>query len=47
MMRVTLAAVQSAYLRWLDDDGAGSLADLTAEALDLVGDGLAQVVTSR
>ena len=41
MMRVTLAAVQSAYLRWLDDDGAASLADLTADALDLVGAGLA------
>ena len=31
MMRVTLAAVQSAYLRWLEDDGAASLVDLTAE----------------
>ena len=30
MMSVTLAAMQSAYLRWLDDDGPGSLADLTA-----------------
>jgi AcrR family transcriptional regulator len=44
MMRVTLAAVQSSYLRWLDDDGAGSLVDLTAAALDLVGDGLARAV---
>jgi AcrR family transcriptional regulator len=42
MMRVTLAAVQSAYLRWLEDDGTASLVDLTAEALDLVGAGLAQ-----
>ncbi len=40
MIRVTLAAVQSAYLRWLEDDGAKSLADLTADALDLVGGGL-------
>jgi hypothetical protein len=46
MMSVTLAAMQSAYLRWLDDDGPGSLADLTAEALDLVGVGLAQAVRS-
>jgi AcrR family transcriptional regulator len=45
MMRVTLAAMQSAYLRWLDDDGAGSLADLTANAMDLVGTGLAQVAS--
>jgi AcrR family transcriptional regulator len=44
MMRVTLAAVQSSYLRWLDDDGAGSLVDLTAAALDLVGEGLARAV---
>jgi AcrR family transcriptional regulator len=42
VMRVTLAAVQSAYLRWLEDDGTASLVDLTAEALDLVGAGLAQ-----
>ena len=42
MIRVTLAAVQSAYLRWLEDDGTASLVDLTAEALDLVGDGLAR-----
>jgi AcrR family transcriptional regulator len=41
MMRVTLAAVQSAYLRWLEDDGDVALSDLTAEALDLVGAGLA------
>lgn len=41
MMRVTLAAVQSAYLRWLDD-GSASLAALTADALDLVAAGLAQ-----
>jgi TetR/AcrR family transcriptional regulator, regulator of mycofactocin system len=41
MMRVTLAAVQSAYLRWLEDDGAGSLTELTAHAMDLVGAGLA------
>jgi AcrR family transcriptional regulator len=50
MMRVTLAAVQSAYLRWLDDDGAGLLAALTADALDLVGNGLAPAthqVTTR
>jgi AcrR family transcriptional regulator len=45
MMRVTLAAVQSAYLRWLDDDGTGSLVDLTSGALDLVGTGLARAVT--
>jgi AcrR family transcriptional regulator len=44
IMRVTLAAVQSSYLRWLDDDGAGSLVDLTATALDLVGEGLARAV---
>jgi hypothetical protein len=43
MMRVTLAAVQSAYLRWLEDDGDTSLVDLTAAALDLVGGGLAGV----
>jgi hypothetical protein len=42
MMRVTLAAVQSAYLRWLEDDGAASLVDLTTEAIDLVAAGLAQ-----
>jgi AcrR family transcriptional regulator len=42
MMRVTLAAMQSAYLRWLEDDGSASLVDLTADALDLVGVGLAQ-----
>ncbi len=42
MMRVTLAAVQSAYLRWLEDDGTASLVDLTAHAFDLVGAGLAQ-----
>jgi AcrR family transcriptional regulator len=50
MMRVSLAAVQSAYLRWLDADGDDSLTDLTAEAIDLVGVGLAQAargVTSR
>ena len=46
MMRVTLAAVQSAYLRWLENEGAASLTDLTAEALDLVGAGLAQAVRS-
>ncbi len=46
MMRVTLAAVQSAYLRWLEDDGTASLVDLTAEALDLVGEGLARAVRS-
>jgi AcrR family transcriptional regulator len=46
MMRVTLAAVQSAYLRWLEDDGAGSLTDLTAEAIDLVGVGLAQAASA-
>jgi AcrR family transcriptional regulator len=44
IMRVTLAAVQSSYLRWLDDHGAGSLVDLTATALDLVGEGLARAV---
>lgn len=44
MMRVTLAAVQSAYLRWLEDDGTDSLVDLTSQALDLVGAGLAQAV---
>jgi hypothetical protein len=43
MMRVTLAAVQSAYLRWLEDDSSGSLVELTAAALDVVGAGLAQV----
>src|SRR6478735_416459 len=42
MMRVTLAAMQSAYLRWLEDDGSASLVDLTAHAFDLVGAGLAQ-----
>jgi|SRR5690349_18355719 len=50
IMRVTLAAMQSAYLRWLEDDGSASLVELTADALDLVGTGLAQVssrVTSR
>ncbi len=46
VMRVTLAAVQSAYLRWLEDDGTASLVDLTAEALDFVGDGLARAVRS-
>ncbi len=47
MMRVTLAAVQSAYLRWLDDeDGTASLAALTADALDLVGAGLSQVAAA-
>ena len=46
MMRVTLAAVQSAYLRWLDNDGTASLADLTADALDLVGAGLAQAAAA-
>ncbi len=46
MMRVTLAAVQSAYLRWLEDDGTAALADLTAEALDLVGGGLARAASS-
>ena len=45
IMRVTLAAMQSAYLRWLEDDGSGSLVDLTAEALDLVGVGLAQAAS--
>jgi AcrR family transcriptional regulator len=45
MMRVTLAAMQSAYLRWLDDEGDASLADLTAAALDLVGIGFARVAT--
>ncbi len=47
VMRVTLAAVQSAYLRWLENDGNESLVDTTAEALDLVGAGLAQAVRSR
>jgi AcrR family transcriptional regulator len=47
LMRVTLAAVQSAYLRWLEDDGTASLVDLTAAALDLVGDGLTRAVRSR
>jgi AcrR family transcriptional regulator len=50
MMRVTLAAVQSAYLRWLEADGDTSLVELTGAALDLVGVGLAQVaidVSSR
>jgi AcrR family transcriptional regulator len=46
MMRVTLAAVQSAYLRWLEDDGAASLTDLTADVLDLVGTGLAQAAAA-
>jgi AcrR family transcriptional regulator len=45
IMRVTLAAMQSAYLRWLEDDGSASLVDLTAEALDLVGAGLAQAAS--
>jgi AcrR family transcriptional regulator len=45
MMRVTLAAVQSAYLRWLEDDGSASLVELTAAALDLVGAGLAQAAS--
>ena len=45
MMRVTLAAMQSAYLRWLEDDGSASLVDLTADALDLVGVGLAQAAS--
>jgi AcrR family transcriptional regulator len=45
MMRVTLAAMQSAYLRWLENDGSASLVDLTADALDLVGDGLARVAS--
>jgi AcrR family transcriptional regulator len=43
MMRVTLAAVQSAYLRWLEGDGGVQLVDLTTDALDLVGTGLAAV----
>jgi AcrR family transcriptional regulator len=50
MMRVTLAAVQSAYLRWLEDDHGSRLTDLTAAALDVVGAGLARVargVSSR
>jgi AcrR family transcriptional regulator len=42
MMRVTLAAMQSAYLRWLDGHGNDSLTDLTAAALDVVGLGLVQ-----
>ena len=45
IMRVTLAAMQSAYLRWLEDDGSGSLVDLTADALDLVGIGFAQAAS--
>jgi AcrR family transcriptional regulator len=45
MMRVTLAAMQSAYLRWLDDESDASLADLTAAALDLVGVGFAQAAS--
>jgi AcrR family transcriptional regulator len=45
MMRVTLAAVQSAYLRWLEDDRGTPLSDLTADALDLVGAGLAQAAS--
>ena len=44
IVRVTFAAMQSAYLRWLDDDGTGSLPDLTAAALDLVGEGFARAV---
>ncbi len=47
MMRVTLAAVQSAYLRWLEDDGTASLVDLTAQAFDLVGSGLAHAAAVR
>jgi AcrR family transcriptional regulator len=50
IVRVTLAAMQSAYLRWLEDDGSGSLSDLTVQALDIVGAGLAQAaarVTAR
>jgi AcrR family transcriptional regulator len=47
MMRVTLAAVQSAYLRWLESDGDQSLVELTADAYDLVGAGLAQAVSDR
>ncbi len=46
MMRVTLAAVQSAYLRWLEDDGAASLVDLTTEAIDLVAAGLVQAAAA-
>ena len=46
MMRVTLAAMQSAYLRWLEDDGTASLVDLTAQAFDLVGAGLAQAAAA-
>ena len=46
MMRVTLAAVQSAYLRWLEDHGTASLRDLTADALDLVGGGLARAAAA-
>src|SRR4051812_41567616 len=46
MMRVTLAAVQSSYLRWLEDDGTASLVDLTAQAFDLVGAGLAQAAAA-
>src|SRR3954470_9750248 len=46
MMRVTLAAVQSAYLRWLEDDGTASLVDLTAQAFDLVGAGLSQAAAA-
>lgn len=42
MMRVTLAAVQSAYLRWLESDASESLVDLTTDALDLVATGLAE-----
>ena len=42
MMRVTLAAMQSAYLRWLERVGDDALVDLTARALDIVGAGLAQ-----
>ena len=48
MMRVTLAAVQSAYLRWLEnDDGEESLVELTADALALAGDGLAGAARAR
>jgi TetR/AcrR family transcriptional regulator, regulator of mycofactocin system len=45
IMRVTLAAMQSAYLRWLEDDGSASLVDLTADALDLVGVGFAEAAS--
>lgn len=43
MMRVALAALQSAYLRWLDHDDE-SLTDLAADAFDIVGAGLAGAV---